>query len=325
MNDLRKIGSFFLEREKRDKIAVVVASFATLVIAFFLFFFNDSSWEKSTEQIGTVKIDGTIRRRHARTLSWENVKGDAKVYLRDILYAPPEAHAVVSLNNKKKFELEPDSMVEFDEYTMNTISVTLLSGQMKGDISGNLAGNLDREERLGFSPRSAYKLITFLPDISAFIFREQDLGERVTEHTLKRLVFDDVAPVPEIKLTQDSISNYNINLVYPRPESADSPRSVDGPTEKKNFTMLWTPLPFPGASYRIEIAQDAQFNNSIGNHISRSNQWATQLAKGVYYWKVTAMSGNDKITSAVGYFTVTGENSPVPTRKLSGRAGLFHH
>src|SRR4051812_11392375 len=62
-------------------------------------------------RVGALRVEGRVRLRHARSLHWDEVRGEEAVYVRDVIYVPQGSRAWIMVGSRRQVELDPGSMV----------------------------------------------------------------------------------------------------------------------------------------------------------------------------------------------------------------------
>ena len=111
-----------------DKRLLTLALLGLCILG--IWYYKGSSRIWPTPPIATLFTEGEIKRRGARSLEWEDIHGETKIYLRDTVFTPERTRSEVVFPNGTVFRLEPNSMVQFDEVTLNNVDLVLLEGNV---------------------------------------------------------------------------------------------------------------------------------------------------------------------------------------------------
>lgn len=237
--------------------------------------------------IGSITVEGAVRRRHAGSLAWSEIEGEGDVYMRDLVYTPPGIAATVRMNDGREVTLPPDSLVQFDEITVSNLEITLRE--------------ITEPKRQVFRlvPLPKAKRSATLPDIGGLEMLHAELmkryaGEVKSPATLTRARA--VARNPDFALNK--LSDYEIKLHFP----------ADGaglPYTRETWTkMAWSAVPVPGVTYQIEMSLKERFEKKVP-YESRTNSLEIQFEKpGKYYWRVMAAGPGGIMTSETRTFTL---------------------
>jgi len=144
--------------------------------------------------VGQIKVQGSVRRRVARSLHWANLT-DGTVHLKDIVYTPRDSRAVVTFKNGKTLEMEPDSMVQFDELNSGEVEISLL----------NLGTNLlpvPKDSKMGF-----------LSDIRSLELRQGELSARLAEYSRHDLGLKEPQKLKHHNFDSGRLSDFELRLL----------------------------------------------------------------------------------------------------------------
>ncbi len=301
----------FLPDERGDQIMMAIAGLGLLYVIFLLFFYERGSVTRSAQKVGVLKTDGVVKRRHAKTLHWLDVKGEGEIYLRDIVYTPKNTEATIVFNNNKSIKLEPETLVQFDEMTLDQIRITLMDGKVKGDAVQKEGAIITSRETPLFKllPYPKMHQIRLLPEPTLIVSRYQDWAGKlklVMQRPTKLVVPSEISAE---KFTLNRLKDFEIRLVAPGQERFNL-RSHPW------IRVEWTRLPLKGAEYVVEVSRDEAFHRAITLK-TNDNHLQVQLSdEGSYYWRVRALLNTDEAISNVGHFSMTRVGGKVPTAAL---------
>lgn len=279
-----------------------------LVLAFFLFsyssyFLSHYSFENQVPEgaveLGTLKSSGVVRRRHARTLHWANVAKEGSVYLGDIIYTPKNTTAEVSWGKNEKIELEPDSMVQFDEVTLNRVSILLMEGKIKQHGTKTNAISVKKvEEVFRVMPYPKTSQLTLDGDNLADLEKQKtELDEKLKPLLANKLTLEEYAKVTPLPEEKKKLSDFTLTLTSPKQEKFDLGKN-------SWMTMAWHAIPIKGIVYQLELSREKDFGRVV-SHKTNSNELGIQFEDpGTYYWRVKAFSGREEIQSDINQFTL---------------------
>lgn len=296
---------------KSDIAGVLFAILLFLFSGYQLFYFSgESQVPPDAVQIGTLKTEGSIRRRHARTLHWGNVAHSGNVYVGDIIYTPKDTTAVVSWGKNETLGLEPDSMVQFDEITLDSVSIVLMEGKVKQSPAGA------KKQRIVVSVKEkepdVFRVMPY-PQTSTierifFEFASLENDKQVLDARLREILAQKTIIEKFVKLA--ATPDFN-------PEPSDFRILLNSePQEKYNkgkdgwVTMSWKKMPIKDVVYQLEISREKNFERYL-SHRTKNNELSIQFDDlGRYFWRVKAIQGSLESTSEVKQFTIGDGSQP---------------
>lgn len=284
--------------DKRDKVLTVLAAILFLVAGYYLFFHEpDYVGITNAVEIGKLKpTQGFVRRRHARNLNWRTLKDSETLYLKDIVYVPKGMMAEIELAGKKKLTLESDTMVQFDEMTMDGIEITLFDGHVKG-----AAAVVKRVQEIMpvLLPRKKTQMANQLTGLDALALRSSELqgrgGDFYQRLKNRRAVQTITAPRP---LALNRLEDYVLEPIRPK----GGTNVVSG---RNWIELTWTQVPLDGVEYVVQIAKDDDFEKFIRFPTTKQKTFIKLGASGTFYWRVVASLGKEKATSVAENFKTT--------------------
>ncbi len=237
--------------------------------------------------IGSISVEGAVRRRHAGSLAWSEIETEGDVYMRDLVYTPPGIAATVRMKDGREVTLPSDSLVQFDEITVSNLEITLRE----------ISEPMRQVFRLVPLPKA--KRSAALPDTGGLEILHAELMKRYAGRVKAPAALARaraVARNPDFKLNK--LSDYEIKLRYPA-EGAGLPYTRETWTK-----MAWSPVPAPGVTYQIEMSLKERFEKKVP-YESRTNSLEIQFEKpGKYYWRVMAATSGGIMTSETRTFTL---------------------
>ena len=300
----------WVPEERADRWLILLACLFILLTGYSLFFYQQTvGLSGDAVLIGTIQSDGPIRFRHARTLVWGVSQSDTDVFLRDTIYTPKGTTAEFQWNDKKFF-LEPESLVQFDEASLDKLEITLMEGKIRVDPKD--AGALTISKPVA---DSIFKFkegeIGYIPDINPLIIKHSELSSRTVDSLNKKLDLEPPRAVIVPKLFLNQLADYKV--VLQSPESGEF--RFDG---RSLFNFSWKSIPLPNIEYFLHISDASNFKNSL-THSSRLQQLDILFDQpGEYWWKISARWRREEIESSSrkAAFLKQGENK-IPERALT--------
>lgn len=279
---------------------------ALLVLALVLFIFSahglyfsqkPTGLDPSAIELGNLVSNGKIKRRHAKSLHWQTVSGENKVFLRDIVYTPKDSTAEFRWGNGHVLNLEPDSMVQFDEVTLDKIEIQLIEGKVKSHPNIKARMIVQKKEapmRLLPYPKSD----KFKVGIPKFELLKGELDaldvrlEKIASATL--LPFETLKTIKEEK---KSLTDYTAKILAPNKEKFSLARN-------KWIQLKWQKIPLQGITYTLEISREPSFGRFV-SHQTEENTLSIQFEDaGIYYWRVKVIEAGKTLVSKVATFSM---------------------
>lgn len=272
-----------------DRILIVAATVSLVVLI--PAFFSDRQFGTSiahTPVVGAISVDKIVRRRHSKSLRWEDLRGnDAPVYLRDIVYTPKDTHVEVRLKNGESAVLPTDSLIQFDEVTLDNLQIALKERDLEVPRVRLLP--LPRRSRIGE-----------LEDPVRFFAVLDSLTRRL--HLAPRPELNQIA-VPQLRglasqPKMESLRDFEVRLIGPRSGETFSLNTTQW------ITMRWTTVPLPGVSFELQVSRSPIFSPLI-TYQTKADELSIQVEDpGAYYWRVSAKHGGKSMLSDSGTFTL---------------------
>jgi len=306
MNSLRAI----VPEERADRIAILIAWVIATLIGYFLFFYPRNAADRGQGvPIGLLHSDKNVRIRHAKSLRWATSRDETEVFLRDTIYTPKGTSAEFRWQDKY-FVLEPDSLVQFDEASLDKLEITLLEGKIKADPS--------TAKFLSISKTVEPKLLLFkhqdiayLPDINPLIIRHSELSARAVDSLAKRIELEPLRSVVLPKLFLNQLSDYQFVIQSPH---------------FSNYKFLgqswlefkWMPIPLPNIEYIIQISDKGRFKDSAQTQTKNSQALVLFEQAGSYGWRVIAQWRRENLESESKEIELDPEKGEaIPARAIS--------
>lgn len=289
---------------KGDKALIFLAMLVFLGSGYHLSHFaSEGGVAGDAVEVGAFTTSGTIKRRHARTLHWGNVAHSGKVYLGDIVYTPKNTTTEITWGKNEKIELEPDSMVQFDEITLNRVSISLMEGKFKlGKASNkaNVSVFVKKAAAEVFHVMPYPKIVkqkSILSQLEDLESQKQALDERLKTELSQKIELQELVKLAGLVEDPKKLSDYSIALTTPAPGRYDI-------NKNSWMTMAWTKVPLKGVVYQLEISRDKTFGRVV-SHKTKGDELSIQLEDlGVYYWRTKVFSGKESLTSEISEFTI---------------------
>jgi hypothetical protein len=272
---------------------------------------RDSEFLGKSPVIGMIKSFSGVNRRHARALSWSKIEKESKLYLKDMIYTPPQSSAEVILNSNEKLTLEPDSMVEFDSVSSDRFHIVLIQGTAKLiSDKGTSTAILPTATAVEVVMPEAKKtqLPFFFIDTKSWETSQKELIQNVYTAVKSTKLLPE-AQVKMVPMELNSLLDFKLTLL---PAKISHSRDSDGPW----YRLSWTALPLKGTLYEIEVSRNADFNPAIKHETPRAFLDIQFLEEGNHYWRVVAKNKNEKNQSLSDSLIV-----PPMQRGVTGKEG----
>ena len=285
-----------IPEEKNDRWVLLLAFICLFVSSYFLFFHQSSiQIADGAIPIGTLRTDGTVRVRHAKNLYWGNVNSDSTVYLRDIIYTPKDTTAEFVWNDKR-LVLEPESMVQFDEVSMDRMEIVLMEGKVKGDANVTKNIIIKKAEVFEIIP-SPKRARSELADVETLELRQLELNKQWLKVLERKLDIEPMLSLQSPNIYLNRLTDYKIRLISPAAKEYNI-------SQTRWVPMKWTAPPLSGVSYEIEVSRNSDFKRVI-SHPSNNVEVHIQFeGEGEWYWKVKAVKGKEFIYSEDSHLTL---------------------
>ncbi len=127
LNRLRPCWDNTILENVVDRIFLMVSLIVILVSGAALVTVTRNANLGHPQRVGALAEGNGVERREVRSLEWQRLKKGAAVYLGDALRTHKE-RVTISLNNRKRIDLLPDSMVVLEDLTPTKIEVSVYSG-----------------------------------------------------------------------------------------------------------------------------------------------------------------------------------------------------
>lgn len=298
-----------LPQETADRVTLGVALLVALLSGYFIFWDHlEFYWAEGLIQIGVMKSTKPIRVRHAKSLRWGNSPTETDIFLKDMVYIPSGATAEFSWKDKK-FILEPETLVQFDEAMLDSLEITLLEGKLKIDPESARFLNMSK-----MTPKALYfdkAELTFLPDINPLVIKHSELTDRALNLINRQVMFEPMRSVTSPKLVLNRLSDYQILLKTPQ-------RGLYRFSERQWVNFEWIGVPLKGVKYELEMAIDEDFKKSIKTKSSTNTAQILFEQPGKYFWKVNGEKSVELIQSKSEMLELNDKvGEPLPSRILT--------
>lgn len=286
--------------ERTDKILLVFAGLLFAASVYGLIFYGGRpNVNPDGVALGTISTRGKIKRRHAKSLYWETFTGNSTVYLRDIVYTPKNSVADFRWGQDQSLRLEPDSMVQFDEITLDKIEIQLIEGKVKA--GANVKSGVvvkEKKDAVRLIPRPKIKQPSIQSiSVEGFEASFRELEKRLAVALQKHPALEKTKPVKMPQIASLQLSDFTLKLVSPGHERFNLSRS-------KWVKMKWLPLPFEGLRYRLDISRENSFQRSVSHETGRDSLSIQFESTGTFYWRVQVTDGKSEVVSATSEFTI---------------------
>lgn len=283
--------------EWADKLILVGAVVLFLISTGGLYFSQKATGlDPNAMELGELVTSGKVKRRHARSLHWQSFSGRSKVYLRDIIYTPKDSSAEFRWGGDQVLKLEPDSMVQFDEVTLNRVEIQLIEGKIKRDPHTKGVLVREKQETIRLIPYPKTKGFQFgLPSYDTLKKEIEALDKRLAEvlTNSKLIPFDSKIA----KLDVASLSDYTVALLEPAQDKFNV-------NKNKWLQLKWKPIPLKSVNYQLEMSREETFERFVSHETTESTLAIQFEDPGNYFWRVKATAGNKTITSPVWKFSM---------------------
>lgn len=299
-----------IPEEQADRWLILLACLLILLTGYFLFFYHQVvGLTGDAAVIGTIQSDGPIRLRHARTLVWGVSQSETDVFLRDTVYTPKGTTAEFQWN-EKKFILEPESLVQFDEASLDKLEITLMEGKIRVDPKDAGAISVSKPvANLIFKFKEGE--IGYIPDINPLIIKHSELSSRTVDSLNRKLDLEPPRAVIVPKLYLNQLADYKI--VLQSPESGEF--KFDG---KSLLNFSWKPIPLPNIEYFLHISNTSSFKNDLMNSSRREELDILFDQSGEYWWKISARWRREEIDSSSRKLALLKDKgNKIPERSLT--------
>lgn len=310
-----------------DKLILFGASLLALWVSHQLFYkaYELDPGENAVE-LGMIETSGSIRRRHAKSLAWGDVKGTSKLYLRDIVITPKEVGATVSWGKGQSLFIEPDTMVQFDEVTNDRVQIVLFEGKVKQAAPKPVASGapaapiqsvvVKKEEMVRIIPYPrTVKLQEFVKNDGSDAILSS-LSQKLEVLLKKQLTFLPLAGVEMKKLQLDKVTDFQIRLLSPA-------RTQYNLRKNKWIQFAWHFPLVDGVEFQIEISKELTFERMLSHKTVKQELELQFEDPAIYYWRVKALKNGETQTSLISNFEMfnksgVGVFSRLPTGQPSG-------
>jgi hypothetical protein len=300
-----------LPQETTDRVTLVIALLIAFLTAYFLFWYqSEFQWTEGLNRIGIMKSTRSLRVRHAKSLRWGNSQTESDIFLKDMVYIPSGASAEFAWNDKK-FILDPETLVQFDEAMLDSLEITLLEGNLKMDPESARFFNVVKPEAktLLFDKTA----ITYLPDINPLVLKHSELTDRALTMLQKQLLLEPTRAVLSPKLFLNRLSDYQIVVRSPK-------KGLYRFSEKEWGNFEWIEVPLKGVKYELEMALDEDFKKSVKTKALTNVAQVLFEQPGKYYWRVNAGKSVELIQSEIEIFELNEKDGePIPSRMLTSQ------
>lgn len=297
--------------ESGDRRTIGVALLVALITGYFLLFHgNELGLSEGAVAIGTLQSVKQVRIRHAKSLQWGTGHTEFTIYLKDTLYTPKNTPAVFYWKDNKII-VEAESLVQFDDVSLERLEITLLEGKIKidGDASKVITINKKPTEKpVGFIKSNR----AFLPDINPLILKQSELSSRSLDVFGRKLELEPLRIVINPKFSLNRFRDYQILLKTP----------VNAKTylysAKSWIDFNWHPIPLENIEYVLEISTTSGFASLIKNKGLQDSGIVLFEVPGEFYWRVVASRKAETTTSSERNVNINlNEGEKIKERQVS--------
>jgi len=231
-------------------------------------------------RVGYLETSALGRRRHASSIHWDDIDDHAALFLRDLVFTPPEATASVVLDDLRRIALPPGSMVELDEQTFETMKIRLIEPE---------------QQMLAAVP--ATDGLVWVTDPKVWEWRQSELIDRAKKLSAKTTTLASLVPLNRMSRgpLRPVLEDFEIRLLP----------AVQMPGQRV-VRLRWTPVPVDGVRYEVQIGDTPTLETATVRS-ALTNQLNLPLSKaGSYYWRSLAYDGASVLSSEMGAFTFGG-------------------
>jgi len=264
---VQAIQSFWPEYTS-DRWLLGISLLGFLLSLYLLFFFTFHGELDESMKVGVLRTEKSVQRRHAKRLRWADIEAEGDIYFKDLVYVPKSTKAVVTLKNGRVLNLEPDSMVQFDEFLLDGIQISLFDFGL-----------------FRLMPYPRVKRLEGLPDPRPLELLHEQTTDRLRAQ-LKRSPAREPLGTLDALVPLDNCKDYDIRIISPLDEKFNL---------RKNqwLNLAWTPVPLKGVEYQIQVARRSDFKNALV-HKTRSTRLVIQFDdQGTYFWRISAKCAID--------------------------------
>lgn len=283
-----------------DRILILISCIAVTILSYLLLFFQPRLVSTDGPVIGRITSGGVIRRRHSGSLSWQNLRGDNPVFRNDIVYVPKDVQSFIVFGNQKRLELFPDSMIQLDEVSKDSIEITLIEGEVKKNA--DVMVKKQEVQKLITRPMKGAKLLVYLMDLNSLELRYTELDQRF-KHLLYGVPSREKISGESLKfyLALDQLIHFDLRTIRPEPDA------TVGQKASPWIELLWTPIPFDNVRYEVQISKEENFNRVIA-YETKKNRLSIQLGDpSAYFWRVRAKRGKEALLSETTRFVISAD------------------
>ncbi|MCB0404075.1 MAG: hypothetical protein KDD51_04765 [Bdellovibrionales bacterium] len=265
---------------KTERVVFVLALLGLFVMVAGLLFYRPEGQSAKGEAIGTIESSGTVRRRHARSLLWENLPAEDSIYTLDYVYVLPGNSARVTLVNGSSLELPAGTMVQFDSLDGKTFEIDLIAGKLK-----NAAGFSLKAKDEFFVRWKNTRLLDYLPSLEHEALKQQEFLSRLDEYLNKAARKSEFKEPNFQPFTLTQLDQFEIDLI--RPRNKQVVKSGRG----EWVDAVWSPIPLADIRYEVQVSQREKFDFYV-SYQTNYNAISLQIQdSGSYYWRVIAKQG----------------------------------
>lgn len=236
-------------------------------------------------RIGYLETSTFGRRRHAHSILWNDIEDHSALFLRDLLFTPPDATAYVVLDDLRRISLPPGSMVELDEQTTETLKIQLVE-----------------PEKLMIAAVPTSDGLVWFSDPKVWEWRQSELSDRAVKLAGRTLKLASLIPMNRMSRgpLRPVLGDFEVHLLPALP----LPR-------QRTVSLRWTPVPVEGVRYEVHLSDNAAMERPTIRASTSSSLRVPLGRPGNYFWRALAYQGGEALSSEIGAFKVSGNGRVV--------------
>jgi hypothetical protein len=305
--------------DRQDKRMIAVALLMAAITGHFLFLYrSEFGAMEGAVFIGVLQSDNPVRIRHSRSLQWGTVEKGSRIYLKDTVFTPKNTVAEFQWKDKKII-LEPESLVQFDEASLENLEITLLEGSVKTDAQTKKVVKVAKVQK----PSTVFfksKTLPYLADINSFVSTQSELSSRTLDRLSQKIKLEPILGVTVPKLSLNQLTDYRLVLKSPQSQTYELPQGAW-------FSFEWADLPFKDLGYEIQVDVSDKFEHPIGTKTRVSQAKILFESPRTYWWRVVATrKAQSFVSEAKSFILDIKKGATTPGRNLttSEKTGRTH-
>jgi len=296
--------------ERQDRRMIALSLLVSAIAGYFLFFYSANfSGIEGAVALGSLQSDRSIRIRHARSLQWGTAEKVCNVYLKDTVFIPKGTSAEFQWKDNK-ITLESESLVQFDEASLDNLEITLIEGKIKTDSRSSKVVKVAKAPvptTLFFKAKS----MPYLSDINSFVLLQSELSSRTLDRLGKKMGLEPLLSVNVPRLNLSRLSDYR--LVLKSPEAKTYRLS-----QKSWIYFAWSPLPLKELDYEVQVDVSEDFRHPISVNAKQSQANILFESPRPYWWRLVARRKMEYLVSeSRGFVLDVKQGAAVAERDLT--------